>query len=147
MKEFIEHLKLYKEYVITMIALVGGCVFIASYFATKEALTTSKQDMISEINMRECWLNNRITVSEVAAAISALEKELLEKRRLRMDLTLRPEKSLEPAEKLYNKEMMEQIGKDFLRIDEELKAYRITAKVAAGNLMNASCNKILEEKK
>jgi hypothetical protein len=141
MKEFVEQLKLYKEYVLTVIALVGGCLFVANYFATKEALSSTQNALNRLVEERECWLNNRITISEVRAAVANLEKERLEKQRLKFDLLHRDNRSVSDVERLYAKEQLDQYGRDFKRIDEELDAYRITSKIAADNLTNGMCNK------
>ena len=144
MKEFIEQLKLYKEFIFTIVAIVGGCLLVMNYFATKEALMTTQHTLNNLINERECWLNNRITISEVGAAIANLERERLEKTRLKIDLSSQTQTQLSPTNELYRKEQLDQISKDFQRIDEELKAYRITSKVASESLFHGACTKLRE---
>ena len=155
MKEFIEQLKLYKEFIFTIVAIVGGCLLVMNYFATKEALMTTQKTLNDAlmttqhtlnnlINERECWLNNRITISEVGAAIANLERERLEKTRLKIDLSSQTQTQLSPTNELYRKEQLDQISKDFQRIDEELKAYRITSKVASESLFHGACTKLRE---
>jgi predicted nucleic acid-binding protein len=143
-KEFIEQVKLYKEYVLTIAAIVGGISLLMNYFATNEELMTTKQTLNRLINERECWLSSRITISEVAAAIANLERERLEKTRLKIDLSSQAQTQLSPVNELYKKEQLDQISKDFQRIDEELKAYRVTSKIASDNLFNGTC-RILKE--
>ena len=70
MKEFIELLKLYREYVITMALVVSGCLFVITYFAAKEALTTTQKTLSKVIEERQCWMNNRIL--NVAKLVSVL---------------------------------------------------------------------------
>ena len=142
-----EQLKLYKEYVLTIVALVTGCLFVLNYFATKEALTTTQNALNRIVDERECWLNHRITISEVSAAIANLEKERLEKIRMKIDLVAKQKGDPKTAEQMYMREQLDQIAKDFLRIDEDLKAFRITAKIAGENLFNRACAKLGEAKK
>ena len=86
MKEFIEQLKLYKEYVILIVAIVGGCLFVINYFATKDALANTTKTLNRLIDERECWLNNRITAAEISAGIGHLEREKIQKTSLKLDL-------------------------------------------------------------
>jgi predicted nucleic acid-binding protein len=130
-KEFIEQVKLYKEYVLTIAAIVGGISLLMNYFATNEELMTTKQTLNRLINERECWLSSRITISEVAAAIANLERERLEKTRLKIDLSSQAQTQLSPVNELYKKEQLDQISKDFQRI-------------ASDNLFNGTC-RILKE--
>jgi hypothetical protein len=92
-------------------------------------------------------LNNRITVSEVSAALANLEKERLEKIKMKLDIAYRQNARISRVDKMYNEELLEQLAKDFQRIDEELKAYRITARVVSENLMSGACTKLAEVKK
>lgn len=147
MKEFIEQLKLYKEYVLITVGIVAGSLFLVSYFATKEALASSENAMSRLIDERECLLNNRIAITEVSAALANLEKERLEKTRMKIDITYRQQAKMSPVDKLYNKELLEQLAKDFQRIDEEIKANRLTARVVGDNLKNGGCTRLREAKK
>jgi hypothetical protein len=146
-KEFIEQLKLYKDFIFTIGAIVGASLLIVNYFATKEALLSTQTALNGLINERECWLNNRITVSEVAAAIANLERERLEKTRLKIDLSFQSQAQPSSANELYKKEQLDQIARDFQRIDEDLKAYRITSKVASENIFSGACAKLREDRK
>lgn len=147
MREFMEQLKLYKEYVLIIVALVGGCLFVINYFATKEALSNSQNTLNRLLDERECWLSHRITVSEVSAAIATLEKERLEKVRLKIELISKPIANAESSEALYKNEQLDQIAKDFLRIDEDLKGFRATARFANESMSNRACSKIPEVRK
>lgn len=147
MKEFIEQLKLYREYILIMVALVSGCLFIINYFATKDALTSTQNELNALIAEGNCVLNYRVNQSEVSAAIANLEKERLEKLKLRVDLTRQSQDRLSSTEKLYNEEQLKQITKDFERIEKDLDGYRTTARVITEHMMNQACSKLKASKK
>ena len=147
MKEFIEQLKLYREYILIIVALVSGCLFIANYFATKDALTKTQSELNSLIAEGNCSLNYRVNQSEVNAAIANLEKERLEKMNLRVELTMRSKGGLSQMEKLYNDEQLLQVTKDFERINQDLTAYHTTSRTITDHLMNRACDKEKASKK
>lgn len=146
MKEFIEQLKLYKEYIIMIVVIVSGCLFVINYFATKEALTTTRKSLSLLIDQRECWLKNRIMTVDMSASIANLERERLEKTRAKIELAFKSPASLSHVDRMYKQEQLEQISKDFQRIDEELKAYRNRSREASEKLSEGTCLKLTEER-
>jgi len=79
LKEFVEQLKVYKEFLAIVVGLVAAALFVVNYFATKDALEDARKKLDALITQRECELSNRITIAESSASISRLEKEKLEK--------------------------------------------------------------------
>lgn len=99
------------------------------------------------INARECLLNNRIIISKVSPASASLERERLEKMKNKIDSSSQSQARLSPVSEMYNKELLDQISKDFHRIDDDLKAYRMKSRTANENLSKGSCMKLNVEEK
>jgi hypothetical protein len=153
MKEFIEQLKPYKEYVLLIIGIVGGCLFVINYFATKEALANttdalnkalanSQATLNRLIEERECWLNNRITVAEVSAGIGHLEREKIQKTSLKLDLLAKVRKDEKTPTQLAINEQLGEIVQDMKRIDEDLKNFRFTQQQLNVTLYDRTCSKL-----
>lgn len=139
MKEFIEQLKLYKEFILVIIGLVTGSIFIATYFATKDALTQAQKQLNDLIAERECQLGNRITIAEAGITLASLEREQIEKLRDKIDAQEELGKRSSAIEKKYIKEKIERIAADLTRLDVEIRTSREQRKQANDLLVRNAC--------
>ena len=141
MKEFMARTKPYRDFLLFIVVLASIGLGVLKYFATNEALTLAETSLNTRIEDRHCRLSDRITITQAGVEIAHLERERLEKTRLKIDLTSQTQTGLSPTDNFYRKEQLDQISKDFQRIDDELKGQRSTLKASRDRVDNAACEK------
>ena len=128
LKEFVDQIKPYKELAAIVVALVTGALFIANYFATKDALEDARKKLDALITQRECELSNRITIAESSARISTLEKQKLEKSLDRKELVISTIPKAPRHIQLILTQRVSELGETMSMLDRDISAERtITA--------------------
>jgi hypothetical protein len=138
MKEFIEQLKQYKEFVFIIIAIVSGVFFVANYFATKEALSQTEKKLDKIQIERDCRLDNRVAVAEASATISELEREQIEKMRERIQLQ-QETTSKDPVSRQLAEERLQKLVTGINQLEHELDRQRNVKTIANDILIKNAC--------
>ena len=151
MKEFVEQLKLYKEFIAIMAAVIGGSLFIANYFATKDALEKAKDQLAAEVgrNRRElaalvdergCHLEHRITVADSNAQLVRFERDRIARSHEKITLQGKPGSHIDAAELAYNKERLEQIASELGDIEHKINDLNADINQATKHIGAQSCS-------
>ena len=151
MKEFVEQLKLYKEFIAIMAAVIGGSLFIANYFATKDALEKAKDQLAAEVgrNRRElaalvdergCHLEHRITVADSNAQLVRFERDRIARSHEKITLQGKTGSHIDAAELAYTKERLEQITSELGDIEHEIDGLKTEIKQATKHIDAQTCS-------
>ena len=151
MKEFVEQLKLYKEFIAIMAAVIGGSLFIANYFATKDALKEAKDQLAAEVgrNRRElaalvdergCHLEHRITVADSNAQLVRFERDRIARSHEKITLQGKTGSHIDAAELAYTKERLEQIASELGDIEHKINDLNADINQATKHIGAQSCS-------
>ena len=151
MKEFVDQLKLYKEFIAIMAAVIGGSLFIANYFATKDALEKAKDQLAAEVgrNKRElaalvdergCHLGHRITVADSNAQLVRFERDRIARSHEKITLQGKTGSHIDAAELAYNKERLEQIASELGDIEHKINDLNADINQATKHIGAQSCS-------
>ena len=151
MKEFVEQLKLYKEFIAIMAVVIGGSLFIANYFATKDALEKAKDQLAAEVgrNRRElaalvdergCHLEHRITVADSNAQLVRFERDRIARSHEKITLQGKTGSHIDAAELAYTKERLEQIASELGDIEHKINDLNADINQATKHIGAQSCS-------
>jgi hypothetical protein len=138
LKEFVDTVKLHKEYVLFTGGLVIAVSFVMNYFATREALDGAQKKLDALITQRECELSNRIAVAELTLVISRLDRERLETASQRKELVA-THREAPPRVKPVLQEQITALESKIKELGEEIAVEKKAAAQARDVLKGREC--------
>jgi hypothetical protein len=139
MKEFIEQLKQYKEFIVIIVAIVSGIFFVLNYFATKEALDQTERKLDQMQVERNCRLDKRVAVAEASAAIAALEREQIEKMSEKIELEKKSAASKSSVDRQVAEMRLQKITIGITQLERDLDRHRNVRTIATDMLVKNAC--------
>lgn len=139
-KEILGHLNVYKELIALLVAAVGGVVYVANYFATKEALDSVKKGLDIAIGQHNCNLANQILLAQSSARLGWLEKDRIDKIR---ETTNLEEVTLPKAPEAVIPYLKTQLGvlkSDLAKTESEIKLETHKRDTAQDIINGGKCN-------
>jgi hypothetical protein len=139
MKEFLEQVKQYKEFIFIIVAIVSGVFFVMNYFATKEALNQTERKLDKLQVERDCRLDKRVAVAEASAAIAALERDQIEKMREKIEIEQAASKSKNPLDQQIAEMRLQKITVGINQLERDLDRHRDERSIATDILVKNAC--------